>query len=393
VRALVLLAVLAPEASEPEVAIAWHREAKVSAQLQQRLRVALAGQAGVGVEAVHVDAMAIAGRRVARDVPRAAVEKARALGDRLDQIEAGFRAGELDAAAQNLGLVRAELEAAPGLPGVAELARREALISARVHWAHGDGAATDEALTRLITLDPTAEPSPRDVPPALATRFAELRDAAAAEQASWPTPTVEVAEGESGDGIELVVDGVPGRRAVPPGAHFLAAHRTGRERAAAFREVSTPWRLPPAPEVVVPASIPATREVAERVCTSVDVEWVVLAHQKDTRLGLEAYRCGSGFGPRWVGAEEALTEGVATIMGPAGGFEGERSRLDDAWPKIVAPRTTEPEDVPPPKKPWYKRAWVWVLVGGLVVGGVTTGAVLGTQGQGAAVGVDADDFL
>ena len=53
----------------------------------------------------------------------------------------------------------------------------------------------------------------------------------------------------------------------------------------------------------------------------------------------------------------------------------------------------EPPVVPPDKKPWFKRAWVWVLVGGLVAGGVTTGVVLGTQGQGGGVGVDADDFL
>jgi hypothetical protein len=326
---------------------------------------------------------------VARDVPRAAAERRREIAGLLAQAEAERRRGALGHASERIADVRHALEAAPDLPGAALLAREAALIDARVQEAAGERAATEAALSIALTLDPEATLSARDFPPALATRYAGLQGRLLASRASWP----EIAVTEE-PGLELEIDGRPGARPVPPGLHFVVARRPGRAPVAAIVAAGAAWAAPAAEEVLS-EGLPVEGPAADRVCEALELDWIVLAHLRGDRLGLQAHRCGSGFSPRWVGPEGELARGVEALVAGRGLPAQPEGTLEQAWPRAVAPAADRPDrpPEPAPKKPWYRRAWVWVLIGGVVAGGVTTAVVLGTRPGTGGIAVSADDFL
>lgn len=392
-RALALVLALQAAPPEPAVAISWHPEAKPSGELRQRVRAELASRAGVDAQAVVQDPVGDARRAVAGQWARSAVERARAIGAALDQAEGALRDGRFAEARAEILRIQADLWADPGVPGAWALARRAAILEARVGSAQGDTKATDAALRAALVLDPGAILSTREVPPALARRWLALQAELLAGRDTWGQPAVQLGTSPLRDVPDAVleVDGRLNGGPVPPGRHFLVVSRPGFAPRALSIETTGSAVVPQAPPLVGQDPLPA-RTDAERVCEALGLERLVLAHRRDDRVGLQVYRCGEGFGPRWVGRVAEVPRGLTIVLAGAP-TDAERSTLTDPWPAAleVGPEPEPPP--PPPPRPWYRRAWVWVLVGGVVAGGVTTGAVLGASAPPGGLRVEADDFL
>lgn len=384
------MAVLFAAPPATDVAVSWHPEATASPELRQRFEAELGTVSGVSQENLVRDPGEIARRIVARDVDAGLVTRVGEIVATLDEADVQLRAGELDAALAAVTATQERLQAAPLMPGASMLAGRAARLEARVHFARGDDEQANRALDRALALDPEAKLSTRDVPPALAKRWAQRQASLLEARPTWPQAQIETEDPGVLDQLVVEIDGVPGLRPVAPGEHYVVAWRPGHAPVADHVDFAGPWTVPTTPQVV-PVGVPATSDEAQRVCDALELDRIVLAHHRDDRLGIEVFDCGAGFGERWVGSASVVDEGLSEAWGGTGA--GDRSTLDDRWPKVIEARPVQPPVQPPDKKPWFKRAWVWVLVGGLVVGGVTTGVVLGTQGQGNGVGVDADDFL
>jgi hypothetical protein len=402
IPALLALALLAgPPASEVAepiagaIAIEWlGEEPDAAARLDLRERVATLD--GRPLALVQDRALARARVAVSREVPRETIDVHRGLRRELDGADQAFRAGDFAEAEQALARVLASLEQHPQLPGAASMAREARLLEALLAWSAGRRDAAEQALALALVLDPEALLSTRRAPPELVEAYrVRQTELLAVRAGGWVEPRVEIEGGEAVElEIELEIDGVLGSRPVPPGRHFLVAYVPGREPVAALHEVGETWTIVPGVERIAAHEVD-THARAEALCEVLGVEVLVLALQRDERVGVQAHRCGQGFGPRWIGAPEQLGSGLQTMLG--GGFAGESATLADAWPApTLAPVEPPPRVDTPPRKPWYRKGWVWgTSVGALALvgGAIATGVVLSSSPASPRIEVDADDFI
>jgi hypothetical protein len=388
---VVALAVAAPlEAESERVGVAWHSQATVDAATRQRLAQEVARELGVEAEQVIPDAIPQAQRLVAHEVDPDDARDLADLSGRLEAATALFRGGELQLARQQARAVLEQLRRAPDLPGAAGLAWQTHVLFARMEWTAGDPAGAAEALRRAVALDPDAELSTRRVPPDLAELYEAERATTLSGRAEWIQPSL----GIDLRGAQVELDGRIGMRPLPPGEHFVVVRWPGTPPASGVVGGNTPLQLT-RPRTRVGGALPVRVASAERICEVLELRQLLLARVRDGRLGLQAYRCGSGYGEAWYsdeGADDAATWGgvgvAMAVDAPQRAFRRKRSPLLDRtpWPETT-PRVASRDGGgkegtrvdEPPKKPWYRRAWIWVLVGGVVVAGVTTGAVLGTR--------------
>ncbi|MCA9649128.1 MAG: hypothetical protein H6712_02230 [Myxococcales bacterium] len=397
---LVLLAaalgVTGPPAIEPgpdggdAIGIAWHDQATVAPEIQQRLARA------VGDGPVVLDAPALARARVALELGRERMDQAPRWAAQLEDAAAAYRGGEIERAHLEVIALLDAIRSDPVVPGAARLAWRAQVLRGQLAWAEGDAEQTREALAAAIAIDPEARPSTREVPPPVVEAYSQQRAAVVAETSQWPTLEIHAPDGEP---FAIEIDGVPGRRAVPPGEHLVVVRRPGVAPLGTVMRADEPWVLPPA-EPVLPPGLPPDEATAQRICDSADLGWLVLARERDGRLGLQRFTCGGGFSEPWIEAREGWGPGVAWLRSVA--REGESAEpmlhLDDPWPPLPAlPR-------PAPRiaadgghagshgRARLRRALPWLLISGVIAGSVTVGVLLGTE-PGADLAIDGNGFL
>lgn len=407
VLASILLLALAPPDPEPArvagaIAVQWRAE-EPDEGLRLDLRERLAGLDGRPLAMVLDRALPRARVAVSRELPSELVATYAGVRAGLDRADAAYREGRFGEATQALAELLAELARVPELPGAAAMAREARLLEASLAWASGDRSAAEQALARALVLDPEARLSTRRAPPELVERYAALQvELLAARETSWVEPRVVLEsateseiEIEIESEIEIEIDGVLGSRSVPAGDHFVVVYRPGAPPLAALRALDEAWTIRPGPERI-PDTEPDAREQAERICSALELELLVVAERREGRVGLQAHRCGQGFGPRWLGEREQLGAGVAAIV--AGPFAAELGSLAAVWPVPAA--LTPPTEPPPvgegPRKPWYRKGWIWgtsVGVAAIVGGAIATGVVLAATPDSSGVVVDADDFI
>lgn len=402
---LLALALVGPPPSEAEpapitgaIAIEWIGE-EPDGDLRVELREQLAGLDGRPLALVQDRALARARVAVSRELPREIVDVHARLRSELDAADQAFRAGDFADAEQALAGVLASLAQHPELPGAASMAREAHLLDAMLAWSAGRRDAAAQALALVLVLDPEAMLSTRRAPPELVEAYRVDQAAlVAAREATWIEPRVVIA-GDDADALvrelELEIDGVPGSRPVPPGRHFLVAQLPGRSPIAALHEVGEVWTIDPPAERIA-AHEPDTQAQAQLLCEVLGLELLVLALQRDDRIGVQAHRCGQGFGVRSIAAREQL--GALLSGALVGEFVGERATLTDAWPLLAPPSVDPPppRDTPPPRKPWYRKGWVWgTSVGALALvgGAIATGVVLSATPSSPRIEIDADDFI
>lgn len=412
VRILALLMVLAQappdpgEAGEPErprgaIAVHWRMGDPEDPpdvpddSLRASLREQLAALDGRPSASVSDRALARARVAVSRERPAAILVAYGELRARLEGADAAFREGRFDEAEQEATSVLTGLAEHPELPGAAAMAREARLLVAAIAWAEGDREGAEAALRAALVLDPEALLSTRRAPPELVARYralaSELLDA---RETTWiETDRIEPALAAE-PGVEIEIDGVPAPDRVPPGEHFVVVYREGHEPVASFGSLDRASALELGRERIAMAD-PDVQARAEALCGALELELLVLAERRGAQVGLQAHRCGAGFGPRWIGEREQLAAGVAAIV--AGPFEGERSTLPGAWPtRLVIEAPIETSPIEPRPRPWYRKGWIWGTsagVVGIVGGAIATGVVLGTRRSGAGLVVDANDFI
>lgn len=387
--ALALTLAGSPADMQP-VGLAWHDQATVDPQRQQRLIESIAAALEVDPAQVIPDAISATRQLVSYQVERQRVQKLTRLRDRLDEAVVRFRSGEMMPAWDEAAAVLDGLREDPLLPGASSLAWHAHLLRARVAWTQADHSTTDTELELAIALDPEARLSTRRVPPDFAARYEQLREQIVTEVSMWSRPRAELPEG-----AVVEIDGQPGLRALPAGEHFVVVRRLGVPPWASVVSADGVIEPPPAQPLLGPG-LPADRAAAQTICERLELGSVVLAKQREDRVGLQSYACGRGFSEPWFStpqpSADAIERGVAMVLGVSGSdgparYEHARARVasKEPWPEpepVVVARSqpTGPSDEPTQAaKPWYKRAWIWVLVGSVVVAGVTTGAVLGTR--------------
>jgi hypothetical protein len=339
--------------------------------------------------AVVDDADEAARAAIAHEVPRADVDRQRSRVVLLETAESAYRGGDPKAALAGTKEVLVGVRADPTTPGAVAVMIRAHLLLAQIAWTEGDAAGVDEALRAALVLDPTARASTRRLPPDLVARHESLRAEMLATQATWTVPDVEV-----DDGAVLEIDGRSGRRAVPPGEHLVVVRRPGAAPVGAW--LDGPWTAPE-PAIVLASGLPPSAATAERICTTLELERLVLVRRRDARVGVQEYRCGSGYGIAAYGDVDAL----AGVLARASTTDVDRDAAlaaaalpdDRRWPVPEVVRPPPDIDRATPPKPWWKRGWVWGVVATVVVGGVVTGAVLGTRDPAAGYLVDGDSFL
>jgi hypothetical protein len=292
--------------------------------------------------------------------------------------------------------VREVLEAVRGdpvIPGAAALAWRAHVLRAQLSWIEGDAAGLEEAIAAAVALDPEAKPSTRQVPPPVVEAYLRQRDAVMAGADAWPSLALVGAPGEP---FAVEIDGVPGRRPVPPGEHLVVVRRPGAAPVGAVVDTGAPWPLPAA-EVVLPPGLPEDAATAERICEAAEVEWLLLARRRDERLGLQRYACGEGFGPAWYEARGGWGPGIEHVLAGEGGSEASAALHRTApWPAV-------PPVVPP--RPVViaagssgadhgrlRRALPWMLIGGAIAGAVTVGVLVGGEPS-PSIAIDGNGFL
>jgi hypothetical protein len=392
--AFLLLALLASPAAPPVVAVQWRGEAQSDEDLRRSVREAIAAHDGRPVSEVSDRALERARVAVARELPISLRSVRVAARASLDRADLAYREGRFDDALAELDAALATVHETPALPGAAASAREAHLLAAKIAWAGPDRAAAELALGEALRLDPEAQLSVREAAPELVARYLELQVLLLARRdAEWIEPTISLAElGTEGpratDPItEIEIDGVPGLRPVPPGAHFVQVFRDGHEPVAAWHDVAQPWVLAPAKPRL--ADDPDTT-IAE-VCEVLGLDILVMAEHRDALVGLQAYRCGVGLGRLWSGPPEQLQAGVAEAL--AGPFDGYSLTLALEWPVAVrAPAI--PVSQP---RPWFRRGWIWGTGAGVaaaIVGGVITGVVLANREPPTPMlEVDSNDFI
>lgn len=378
----------APPSEVRSVGVLWHEQATVDPALQQRLIEAITEALEIDPAGVIPDAIPRARRLVAYQLQPERIEELGRLHRRLRDATFRFRAGELMPAWDQAAGVLEGLRADPLLPGAATLAWRAHLLRAQVSWTQADQGTTDAELRAAIALDPAARLTTRRVPPDFADRYEAQRTAILGDPGSWETPRVD-----AGGDARIEIDGEPGLRSVPPGEHFVVVRRLGAQPWGVVMAADGTVNVPRA-ETVIATGLPRHRKEAQLFCDRLETDVLVLARQRDERLGLQAFDCGDGYADPWFSLPtpepEAVQDGVRLALGLSArgatfdeGIARVASR--EPWPEPepelgLTPEGTQPGDRGTDKpKPWYKRAWVWVIVGAVVVGGVTTGAVLGTR--------------
>ncbi len=406
-RILALLLILAQAPADPAAparlegvdgAIAVHWRLTESApqsdepdeSLRASLRERLAAVDGRPSAAVHDGALTRARIAVSRELPATVREVHGELRAELDRADAAFRAGSFIDAEQTSASVLARLATHPELPGAAAMARETQLLTAALAWAAGDRGAAEQALAAALRLDPEALLSTKRAPPELVARYRVLQiELLTGRETTWIEPSITVEPGS-----EIEIDGVPGLRPVPIGEHFVVVYREGREPVARLLATTDAWTVEPGHERIA-ASDPDQHPEAEALCQTLELEILVVAERRGPQIGLQAHRCGLGFGPRWIGERERLDLGVAAIL--AGPFDTHEATLLGAWPLANEPELAPPvrsDDTPP--RPWFRKGWVWATSVGVlaVVGGaIATGVVLGTPASPGGLLVDANDFI
>lgn len=391
----VLLSFSLLSAPGSEVGVVWHDQATVADGARQRLLRAIAEEAGVLPEDIVDDAVRRARQVVAHGVPRAQAEQAESLDAALVDAATQYRTGALDAATATLDGIAAAVKTDPILPGAVGILWRAHVLRAQIAGTRGDDEGVSAALLAAIALDPEARPSTRRVPPAIVGRHAELLAEALADRAQWASIEVRV---KGGAAAQVEIDGRPQLGPVMPGPHLVVVRRPGRAPIGREVEAGAELLVPDEPPEIEDTP-PRNAQEAEKICEVTALGRLVLARERDGRLGLQAYVCGEGFGEPWFGNPgEAASGGLARVLtGPPEPETIARVFGDALWPapvRAVDARspTDGPVDRTPPPKAWYRRWWVWALVGGAVAAGVTTGAVLGTRSDSPSISVDADQF-
>jgi hypothetical protein len=381
--AFVLLAVLAGPTPPPAVAVQW-REDPGDEELQRSLREAIAARDGRPASAIPDRALERARVVVSRELPAALRPLGAAARAKLDRADAAFREARFDDAQASVESALAELHAHPNLPGAAASAREAHLLAAKIAWARPDRPAAEHALGEALRLDPEAQLSVREAAPELVARYLELQAQLLAErETTWVQPTIEAAD------AEIVIDGARGLRRVPPGGHFIVVYRDGHEPIAAWHDVGQPWAVPDTGPRL-PDDVDTT---TAEVCDVLELDVLVLAERRESQIGLQALRCGEGFGPIWAGPRERLAEGVDTVL--AGPFDTRSFALAGEWPAPIA-IAVPPRRVDEPR-PWFRRGWIWGTSAGVtaaIIGGVVAGVVLANRDPRAPmVDVDAGKFI
>jgi hypothetical protein len=395
---LALLLALTQEPIPGAIAVHWrmgdaeHPSEDPDESLAVSLRERLAGLDGRPSAAVRDRALTRARVAVSHERPaavRAIHGRVRVL---LDGADAAFREGRFDEAEQAIASVLTELAGHPELPGAAAIAREAWLLSAALAWSASDHDRADQALRAALVLDPEALLSTRRVRPELVARYEAIQDELLGSRETWIEPSISAAAGTE---IEIEIDGVAGLRRVPPGEHFVVVYRDGHEPVARLQEVSEAWTVEAGRERIADVD-PDQQTQAEALCSTLELDLLVVAERRGPQIGLQAHRCGEGFGPRWIGERERLASGVAAIV--AGPFDAEQATLAGVWPASVI--ADEPRiarvDEPTPTRPWYRKGWIWgtsVGVAAVVGGAIATGVVLGSATARPGLVVDANDFI
>ncbi|MEM6991730.1 MAG: hypothetical protein AAF721_14585 [Myxococcota bacterium] len=413
---LTALALAGPAAAtggdDEAIGLVWHDEATGPSSFRQRVVAAMAQSSDPDAEPRAVIDRADQRARVslALRLPRQRAETTVRLAAGLTDATARFREGDLSGAEAAVAAVLTAAAADPLLPGAAATSYSALVLQAQIAWTAGDAEVARASLARAVALSPEVELSTRRVPPAIASLYAEVRKEITEDREAWLP--IEVSADPGTGPIVVEIDGLPGRRRVPVGRHFVVVRRPGRVPLGFVVEAGATVVVPEQAEKIA-VGLPADRPAAEAICDHAAADRLVLVHALDTRIALEGYACGEGFAGLWFSepyeatgqpygpTDAELAGGVMLATAPTG-RPRERSRLAAAspWPRPRPPDDAKPEigprigpiDTVPPKA-WYRRAWIWGLIGGVVLAGVTTGAVLGTREQPNEIRVDAESFL
>lgn len=374
------------------VAVEWRGPEAPDEALRIAVREAIAGADGRPLAAVPDQALARARTAVSREHPAAIRELRATVRAGLDRADADHRAGRFDEAVRLLEQTLESLQEHPDLPGAAASAREAHLLAARVAWARGRSSDAEQALSEALRLDPEARLAARQAPPELIDRYLALQlELLEAREHDWITPRLRFADGDdSSASVSVEIDGVPGLRPIPKGPHFVVVFRTGHEPVAGFVEVELEWTVPATHERI---STDPDRE-HEAICRALAIELLVLAERRGTDVGLQGYRCGSGYGPRWSGKREGLSGAAPLLL--AGPFDSSTASLADRWTQATPEPIVDDDPIGPVDRPWYRRGWVWGTSAGVaaaVVGGVVAGVVLGARRPPPSLQIDADQFI
>jgi hypothetical protein len=397
--AVVMTMLMSPAPSQPSaIAVHWQGQPDHDASLRLSVRERVAARDARPVAAVPDRALARARVAVAYEVPAALRERHQQLRRGLDEADAAYREGRFDQARVTLVQVLDQLHASPELPGAAASAREAQLLTAKLAWAAGELAAAESALAAALRIDPEAQLSVREAAPELVARYLAIQAALLdGREREWIVAQLSDPAGAELNVEDVEIDGVPGLRAVPPGPHFLVARREGHEPVAAWQGVDQPWVLPAGRERI-PDDPSLTIETIAAVCEALALDVLLLAERRDQEIGLQAHRCGVGFGPRWTGAREALADGVVVALD--GPFTAATSTLTDEWPAILVEAPREPtsdRDDDLPARPWYRRGWIWGTSAGVavaIVGGVAAGVLVNAREQPpSSLDIDAGKFI
>ncbi|PRP90564.1 hypothetical protein ENSA5_63670 [Enhygromyxa salina] len=394
---------LAGPVPPPAIAVQWRSGAEgdePDASLRASVRELIAGRDGRAPESVMDRALDRARVAVSRELPADLRERQRSLRAGLDEADGAYRGGRFDDARAELAEVLDRLHETPELPGAAASAREAHLLAAKIAWALGEVELAEAALADALRVDPEAQLSVREAAPELVERHQAIQSALlAGRDRDWIEPQLSLPDGATGLSVEI--DGVPGSRPLPPGPHFMVVRRDGHEPVAAWRGADQPWtpslgaeRVPNDPNA---ATATDAIDAIDAICEVLALDLLVVAERRGARVGLQAHRCGAGFGPLWIGPRDQLGEGIAVALD--GPFESASASLPGPWPVVLVEPPAGPVDdeVGPVERPWYRRGWVWGTSAGVaaaVVGGVVAGVLVGGRDRApASLDIDANDFI
>lgn len=388
-RALIVALMLFAEPASGAIAVEWRGAESPDEPLRLSVREAIAKLDGRPREAVPDQALARARVAASREYPATIRELRAQLRVNLDDADAAYRAGHFADAEALLELTLDSLHDHPELAGAAASAREAHLLAARIAWARGELGEAERALGDALRLDPEARLAARQAPPELIERYQALQtNLLGSREHDWITPQISIAADPS---VSVEIDGVPGLRPVPPGNHFMVVFRDGCELEAAWRSPDLEWAVPDPRERI--SSDPDAEH--EAMCRALALELLVLAERRGASVGLQGYRCGRGYGPRWSGPREQLAAGARIVV--AGPFEAATASLAGRWSALVIEPVVDPVTEPDPPRPWYRRGWIWGTSAGVaaaIVGGVVTGVVLGARQQpSTSLEIDANTFI
>jgi len=381
------------EASGDAIGIVWHEQATVTPAIQQRLAQSWSRE---GAPAVVVDARARARARIAMELDLARAQEIVRYDSMLADAIAAYRAGEIDDARARLKVLLEAIAADPVVPGAVRVAWRAHVLRGQLAFTEGDLDEQDAALDAAVALDPEARPSTRELPPAVVEAYSRRQAEVISGAASWPELKIEV---ESGTSFVVEIDGIVGRRPVPPGEHLVVVRRPGISPVGMALRTGVPWSVPAVAEALV-SDLPRTREDAQEICDRLELDWLGLARVRTGRLGLQRYECGEGFSAAWFEDRKGWGPGLTNVEAPPeAGFTYEPVlHLDRPWPALSREPKPRPQvasdsgsGLSSARARW-RRAWPWVLISGVIAGGVTAGVVLGGDPE-PDLAIDGNGFL